>query len=501
MDRKDFLRSSLAAAAAAVLPAGRVNAQPAMRYDEYVRHDAVGLAALVKKREVTPSELLATAIARIADVNPKVNAVVGTFEDVASGDIARGLPDGPLTGVPFLVKDLRIAVCGMRTTAGSRVLADAPVATADSPLAAAYRATGAVMFGKTNCPEFGINPVTEPALFGITRNPWNLERTAGGSSGGAAAAVAAGMVPAAHGNDGGGSLRIPAAACGVLALKLTRGRISMAPDGEGWGGMSTQNVVTRSVRDSAVLLDASCGPVAGDPYWRDPPEQPYAAQIARPPTKLRMAFTTAAFLSDGLDLECAEAVRDAARLCASLGHNVTEATPNMPFADMRLRSSAVVAANVAAALDAAGEARGRDVREREVEPGTWVLAEIGRRMKASDYARAIQYLHRFARNFVGFFNDYDVLITATTGSPAIPHGMLSGNDGAEIVRRTFAWMPNTNVFNVSGQPAMTVPLGQSKSGLPIGIQFAARAGEEGTLLRLAAQLESARPWFSHLPQL
>jgi len=467
-----------------------------MDFEDYRRHDAVGLAALVARREVSAGELLDAAAARMATVNPQINAVTQDFTGRAR---AETVGPGPLCGVPFLLKDLGAALEGTPTTMGSRLFAN-NVAAADSALTAAYKGAGLSIFGKTNTPEFGLWPFTESEFLGVCRNPWDLSRTPGGSSGGAAAAVAAGIVPAAHASDGGGSIRIPAACCGLFGMKPSRGRVSFAPQGEGWAGASIQHAVTRSVRDSAALLDIACQPQPGDPYFLAPPERPFAEEAAREPGRLRIAFTTAAMQSGALDPECEAAVRDAARLCADLGHEVVEAQIPGDVAAMQAAAGAVISASIAANLDAEAERRGRAIEAGEVEAVTMATYRRGGTVAATAYVRGLQALHAYARAEAQLFETYDVLLLSTLGSPAIPIGWVL-EDPQLVGERLFAFMPNTQAFNNTGQPAMSVPLAQSRSGLPIGLQFVARMGAEATLFRLAGQLEQARPWFDRIPAL
>jgi amidase len=470
-----------------------------MNIDEYRQLDGLALAEMARAGAIHPTELLSLALDQCRRVNPAINAVVDIFEDRARAAIDAGLPDGPFYGVPFLIKDLGIDLVGTRTTLGARIMRENPVAVRDHHLADALQRVGTVIFGRTNVPEFGINATTEPELYGATRNPWDIGRTAGGSSGGAAAAVAAGIVPAAHGNDGGGSLRIPAAACGVFALKVSRGRISTAPEGEGWGGMSTQGVVSRSVRDTAALLDAICSPRVGDPYWRDPPEVSYLASCQKRGRRLRIAFSTASFLGTSLHPACAASVRDAARLCEALGHSVEKWESQAPFQELGPNVVKVISGNVAALLARIGSTRGRAVSQSEVEQGTWFLAEAGKTASAAEYVGALQWLHRFARDFANSLTGYDVLMTATTGSPAVPLGELMRPDDSQL-RRIRDWAPNTNIFNVTGQPAASIPFGEFE-GLPVGVQIAAPIGEETTLLQLASEIEEEVRWADRKPKL
>jgi len=468
-----------------------------MDFEDYRRHDATGLAELVARRQVSAGELLETAAARMAEVNPQINAVT---QDLTARARSEGASNGPFSGVPFLIKDLGISLAGTPTTRGSRLYAQS-VAAADSALAALYKAAGLAIFGKTNTPEFGLWPVTESELLGPCRNPWNLARTAGGSSGGAAAAVAAGIAPAAHASDGGGSIRIPASCCGLFGLKPSRGRVSFAPGGEGWGGASIQHAVTRSVRDSAALLDVACAPQPGDPYFLPAPEVSFAEAARRDPGRLRIAFTTAALQSaGGLDPECEAAVLETAKLCESLGHAVEEAKLPGDMAAMQAAASLVIAASVAADLDAEAERRGRAIEDGELEGLTLANYRRGQKVAGPAYVRAIATIHAYGRAVAGLFQDYDVLLLSTLGRPAIPLGWLF-EDPKKIGERVFGFMPNTQPFNNTGQPAMTVPLAWSRDGLPIGLQFVGRMGEEALLLKLAAQLEQAKPWFDKVAPL
>lgn len=473
-----------------------------MNQEEYQAQDAVGLAALVASRQVSAAEVLEAAITRMEAVNPAINAITLSLADQARAEVAAGAPAGPLAGVPWLIKDLGAQVKGTPTTAGSRLFKD-PLAAQDSATVTAYRQAGLVIFGKTNTPEFGLEPATEPELFGPTSNPWDLGRSPGGSSGGAAAAVAAGILPAAHASDGGGSIRTPASCCGLFGLKPTRGRVSFAPADEGWGGFSIQHAVTRSVRDSAALLDAVCRPVDGDPYWLEPPATPFLDEVGRDPGRLRIGFIPGGLAGEAIDPECAAAVADAARLCESLGHSVEEVRLSVDLAAARAAASVVVAASVAATLDAEQARRGRGLEDDEIDGFTRALYRRGQGLSGSEYVRAMQAAHAAGRQAARTFETVDVLLTSTLGLPPIPTGWLRGRpvDPRGYVERLFAFMPNTQLFNQTGAPAMTVPLAWSEGGLPIGLQFVGRPADEATLLRLAGQLEQARPWAHRRPKL
>ncbi len=473
-----------------------------MTPDEYKSHDAVALADLVRKGEVKPDELLDAALARAAAINPALNAVVRPLEDEARRTLKANSPSGPLAGVPFLLKDITAQMKGQPTSAGSRLFVDQPAAD-DSAIVTAYRGAGLVIFGKSNTPEFGLAATTEPVLFGPTRNPWNLARTPGGSSGGSAAAVAAGILPAAHASDGGGSIRIPASCCGLFGLKPSRGRVSMAPGGEGWGGLSVQHALTRSVRDSAVLLDIACQPQLGDPYFLAPPARSFAEEAGLPPPRLRIGVSSQALIWGKLDPQCLRAVEQATALCESLGHQVEEVVLPGDFQVMAAAVNVVVGASVNAMLDREAARRGAPIRQEEVEALSWNVAQEGGKTTAAQYAAAMQAIHAVGRTLSGVFARHDVVMLSTLGKPPLPLGVMDTNaaDLSGYGEELYSFMPNTQPFNVAGAPAMSVPLSWSDDGLPIGVQFAARLGEEATLLRLAAQLEAAQPWADRWPDL
>ena len=468
---------------------------------DYERYDGLGLAELVRRKEVTPEEVLEAAISRIEARNPAVNAVVARLYDDARAAVRAGLPAGPFTGVPYLLKDLGALYTGAVTSYGSRLFTG-NVADHDSEITARLKRAGLVVVGKSNTPEMGLAPSTEPRLFGPTRNPWKLDHSAGGSSGGAAAAVAAGMLPMAHATDGGGSIRIPASCCGLFGLKPTRARNPMGPDaGEGWGGASIGHAVTWSVRDSAALLDATSGPDVGDPYWAPPPAGPFLGEVGRDPRPLRVALTTTPWHDSPVDPECAAAARAAAQLCERLGHHVEEARPEIETGSWRQATRVIVAANVTFNLEARAAALGRPLAEDDVERMTWDRVVDGRRMSAADYARSIWIVHRVGRAVARFFQRYDILLTPTMCKPPHPLGVLdmSTTDPDAYLAAVFASIGFTSLFNSSGNPAMTLPLAMSASGLPLGVQAVGRFGDEATLFRLASQLELAAPWTTRRP--
>ena len=470
-------------------------------FGDYENYDGIRLAELVKGGEVTAQELLEAAIARVETRNGSINAVVNRMYDEAKAAIAMGLPAGAFAGVPYLLKDLGVYYTGTVTSAASTFLRDA-VADHDSEMVLRLKRAGLVIFGKTNTSEFGLSTSVEPRLFGPTRNPWNLDCSAGGSSGGAAAAVAAGILPMAHATDGGGSIRIPASCCGLFGLKPTRARNPMGPDlGEGWNGASTGHAVTRSVRDSAALLDATAGPDVGDPYWAPPPSRPYLSEVGAEPGRMRIAFATTAWNGQPVDPECVTAVAEAAKLCETLGHHVEAASPIIDAELLGQASRIIISAHTRATLEARGDALGRLPNPDDVEPVTWTMAEFGRTASASAYARAIVSIHRIGRAVGGFFKRYDVLLTPTMCKPPHKLGVLTmdGADSAAYMQAILATIAFTSLFNSCGNPAMSVPLHWSADGLPIGVQFAAAFGDEASLFRLAAQLEAARPWWQRRP--
>jgi amidase len=469
--------------------------------DDFEQYDGLGLAELISKKEVSPDEVLAASLERIDTRNPAVNAVVMRMDEQARGAIRAGLPDGPFKGVPYLLKDLGVLYTDTITSFGSRLYANY-TADHDSEIVARLKRAGLVIAGKTNTPEMGIAPSTEPRLFGPTRNPWKLTHSAGGSSGGAAAAVASGMLPMAHATDGGGSIRIPASACGLFGLKPTRARNPAGPDaGEGWSGASIGHAVTWSVRDSAALLDATAGPDVGDPYWAPPVARPFLHEVGRDPGRLRIALTVTPWIEGPVDPECAEATRAAARLCASLGHHIEEARPQIDEAAWGLARRVIIVASLTFALETRAAALGRALREDDVERITWERLQEAREFSAADYARAIHTVHRTGRVVARFLERYDALLTPTMAKPPHPLGVLSlsNPDSAAFLAAGTASVGFTALFNSSGHPAMSVPLGMSASGLPLGVQFVTRFGDEATLFRLASQLEAAQPWKDHRP--
>ncbi|HET9552375.1 MAG TPA: amidase [Anaeromyxobacteraceae bacterium] len=491
-----------------------------MRLPEYDRLDALGLAALVARREVTAAELLEAALERLDARNPALNAVVARYDEEARARAA-GRLEGPFAGVPFVLKDLFTAWKGHPMTFGSR-LGQGYVPDYDAEVVRRLEGAGLVLFGLTNAPELGILAHTEPVLHGPARNPWSPDHTPGGSSGGSAAAVAARIVPAAHGNDGGGSIRIPASHCGLFGLKPTRGRVSMAPAfGEAWLGFASEGVLTRSVRDSAALLDVLAGPMPGDPYAAPPHAGRFADEVGAPPGRLRVAFTDRSFFGHGTGPDAVAAVRGAAALLEELGHDVEEARPPFDRGPMVLAYLYVVAAGVAASVTEIAKLTGRKPGRATLEPETLALAAAGHAVSAAELAAALEAMRRMGREFGRFFERYDLLVTPTVAEPPPRVGALQPSAVerlglrvaaasrsrrlldllfAQVGDRSFDATGFTMPFNQTGQPAMSVPLHQTAAGLPMGVQVVGRFGDEATLLRVAAQLEAARPWAGRAPR-
>jgi amidase len=472
-------------------------------FSDYEAYDALGLAELVRQKKVSPAELLEAAISRVEARNGTVNAVTVPLYDLARKTISGGLPAGPFSGVPFLMKDLTAAIAGVPMTRGSRFFADTPPPAADSEHVTRLRRAGLVIFGRTNTCELGLSLTCEPQLHGPTRNPWDPTRISGGSSGGAAAAVGARMLPMAHATDGFGSIRAPAACCGLVGLKPTRGRNTMAPyAGEGLAGCSAEHAVTLSVRDCAALLDATAGAGPGDPYVAPPPARPFLQEIGAAPGRLRIAWTAATPNGAPVDAEPLRVLRDTVQLCGDLGHQVTQADPAIDGAAVVPTFLTLIAANTVVNL-ASHPTAGRPPRPGEVERVTYATGQMGERVTAADYVRATQTAHRLGRQMAAFHADWDVLLTP--GLATIPPKLgwidMMLDDVDEYWRRVFTFSPFTVWFNLTGQPAMMLPIGVSPEGLPIAVQCVARHGDEATLFRLAAQLESARPWIDRRPAL
>lgn len=490
-----------------------------LSFPEYDTLDATALAALIHRGEVTPIEVLEASIERADERNPQLNAIVHPLYDRARSK-ASDLPDGPLKGVPFLLKDLKAMMAGTPTSNGNR-LTKGRVATEDSLISQRFEAAGVQTIGKSNSPEFGIMGVTEPEIWGPCRNPWDLERTPGGSSGGAASAVAARIVPIAHAGDGGGSIRIPASACGLFGLKPTRGRVSMAPFlGESWGGFVQENVVSRSVRDAAACLDAIDAPVIGEPYAAPHKLKPWTSHLHPPERRLKIAFTRQTLFAGTTHPDCEAAIDRAVETLIALGHQVEEAQPTFPKEELIEAYFYTVASGVACFVEDSASYAGVKPRAKHFEAPTWMLAQIGWSCSSATLVRARNVMHHASREVAQFFEGYDLFITSTHAEPPIKVGELSlkPSERAQLAvlrainakplldkalkslgTNALARTPNTQLFNQTGQPAMSLPLHWNESGIPIGVQIAGRFGDEGLLFQVATELEEALPWAERRP--
>jgi amidase len=470
--------------------------------------DATGQAELVRKGDATPAELVEAAIARIERLNPQLNAVIHRLYDKARADAASpALPDGPFRGVPFLVKDVVCHTAGDPYHCGMRVLKDAGWREdTDTELAARFRRAGFVFVGKSNTPELAFSPTTEPLAYGPSRNPWNPELSTSGSSGGAAAAVASGMVAAAHGNDMGGSIRTPASACGLVGLKPTRARTTLAPGfGEFWWALTHEHVLTRTVRDTAGILDATRGAAPGDPYTAPPPSRPYIDEVGADPGSLRIGLYTRRPSSGGagsVHADCVRAANDTLRTLEGLGHRVEDCAPDALDEIDDGSLLAILCASIAREVDRWSGRLGREIRLDEVEVSTAAAVEMGRTISALRYVEAVESVQAYSRRLASWWaGGFDVLVTPTLAVPPWPIGPLgpTGGSGLEILGRFSDTSPFCIAFNASGQPAISLPLGWTADGLPIGVQLVAACGREDILVRLASQLEAAVPWKDRRP--
>ncbi len=468
--------------------------------EEYNRHDAVGLAALVATGEVTAAEVLQESMARIEAAERPLNGVVTTCFDDAHRNVGALLPTGPLTGVPYLVKDLNTWVRGMPATNGSRALANF-VPDRDAVLIERLRTAGLILLGKTNTPEFGLNVCTAPALFGVTPNPFDPTRSAGGSSGGSAVAVATGVVPAAHATDSGGSIRIPASNCGLFGLKPSRSRVPLGNDQpEGLGGLSAGHAVTHSVRDSAVLLDATAGPLPGRVNEFRESAGPFIDALVRDMPDLRVALWTDGLAGEAVSEECARVAAEAAILCESVGCLVEEVRPPVEGGALRHALDVVFTTNIRQVVQAVLADQPAAVTEGLLEPITVACFEAGARHDGVAYEAALRHAQRVAYAMEEFFERFDLLLTPTLAEPPMPLGQLDmqTDDWDSYFQHLLDAIPFTPLFNVTGGPAASVPLGWSGDGLPIGVQFGAAVGSETTVLRLARELEQAKPWHDRI---
>jgi len=493
-----------------------------MTFTDFGRYDAVGLAELVRKRAVTPLELVDAAIERVEKVNPKLNALVTPMYDEARAVAKGGIPDGPFRGVPFVLKDLLAMYEGVTLTGGCRFYADW-VPRYDSELVRRHREAGLIVIGKSNTPELGIVPVTEPELHGPTSTPWKQGHNSGGSSGGSAALVGARALPMAHGGDGGGSIRIPASCCGVFGLKPTRGRTPPGPDSsEQWRGFAIEHVITVSVRDSAAMLDATSAHDPRSRHYAPAPKRPFAEEVGKKVGKLKIAFTTHPFLPSKPHPDATRAVEDAAKLLEALGHRVEEATPKIDALQFAKDFVTIVATETAAGLVEAEQVVGRKAERHDFETATWLIAKLGGHISALELTLAERRIHAIARRTAAWFEDWDLLLTPTLalapplhyalqpkGAEALLHEAVAAARLTPLMRipgvvdrmaeKIFDFIPWTPLANVTGQPSMSVPLWWNAEGLPVGAMLTARFGDEATLLRLAAQLEEARPWRDRRP--
>ncbi|MCB0864590.1 MAG: amidase [Solirubrobacterales bacterium] len=480
--------------------------------DDLARMDATAQAELVESGDATPVELLEAALERAAQVNPEINAIIHDLADEAREQAAADVPDGPFKGVPFLLKDLGAAYAGQPLHMGMRLLKEADFrAPVDTFLADRFRAAGLITFGKTNTPELGILPTSEPEAYGPSKNPWDTTRTPGGSSGGSAAAVAAGIVPMAHANDGGGSIRIPASNCGLVGLKPTRQRITEGPlVGDNFSGLTCELVVSRSVRDTARILDAVEGSAPGDPYVAPAPLRPYVEELTDESTGLRIGTMTQPAVASDVDPECVAAVEVAARILSDLGHEVDDSSPLdlMPQGDeeagMQIQDSFLTrwGAGQAALISQMEMLIGREITPDDVEPLTWALTEIGRDRTSGRYLADVALHHGVSRLIAGWYaGGHDLLLTPTMAEVAPKLGSFDqhGDNPMDAFHRAFPSGAFTALFNITGQPAISLPLHWTEDGVPVGAQLVAPFGREDLLLRVAAQVERAAPWADRIP--
>jgi amidase/6-aminohexanoate-cyclic-dimer hydrolase len=468
-------------------------------FKEYDNYDGLGLAGLVSAGDISAGELLEEVIARVERVNPRLNAVVHTHYDEAREAIANGLPQGPFQGVPFLLKDLYAQLTGTITTNGSAMF-EGEVASMDTTLVERYKAAGLVICGKTNSPELGLLPVTEPDCYGPTRNPWDTERTPGGSSGGASAAVAAGIVPIAHASDGGGSIRIPASCTGLVGLKPSRGRVPPGPaKAEGWGGQSINHVVSRTVRDTAAMLDATAGPVPGEPYSAPHQAGSFLEGSERATGELRIALAAEKWGPGSYQPEVRQGLEATAALLESLGHHVEEARPDYDGYELARAIFTVISVNTALSCRQRAEALGVSTDSLPMERLTRRMLDRGMATSGPDYVAAIQCNQAAGMALGRFHADYDLILSPTLSSEPVPVGYLTQSPDDEYNERLLGFMADTGLYNQTGQPSISLPLHWSDAGLPVGMMFSAAYGNDQLLLQVANQLERAQPWSQRRP--
>ncbi len=482
-----------------------------MNFEEYRTYDATGLAKLVADKQVSAAELLTLARERAAAVNPRINAIVRDVPAAPTAELT-----GPFAGVPFLIKDLGQDYAGLPTSAGSRALMSVPAAE-HATVVQRWIDAGLVIFGKTNTPEFGAKGITEPVAWGPTNNPWDLQRSPGGSSGGAAAAVAAGIVPCAGASDGGGSIRIPAACCGLVGLKPGRGLTPFGPaTGEAMHGAAVQGVVSRTVRDTAAMLDVIVGGEPGGPFVPGLPDSPLASNVGAEPPKLRIGVRVPCAITPSPHPEAYAAVESTVAALSALGHHVEE-LPEAPFDDAALAREFLLAWFVNTAWKLAEAKRVSGAGDNAFERDTLILAAIGRATSSVDYVDAVQKRHEHTRRLTTFFESYDLLMTPSLATPPpktgefdLPAALQKGADLLlktrtasmlrvtgivdDMVDKNLGWVPYTQLANITGRPAISLPLHWTAAGLPLGVQFVAPLAGEALLIRLAAQLEQALPW-------
>ena len=466
-----------------------------MQLQEYIKYDGLGIAELIRNKEIKNDEALACALEAASLLNPKINTIIEVFAQPLAGNESAA---APFYGVPFLIKDLALHAEGVLNEMGSR-LTQGLRTPHDTDLMKKFREAGLRTIGRASTPEFGYCPTTEPLVNGPSRNPWDLTRMPGGSSGATAASVAAGIIPLAHANDGGGSIRIPASCCGLLGLKPTRGRVPNGPDmAEPLSGLAIEFAVTRTVRDAARLLDAVQGPGVGDPFEIATPAEAYSSSSEKEPGRLRIAFMTDPWSAAELDDQVRQACINTAAQCEQLGHLVTEARPEIDWQQFFDATHILWTANIAVIVDYAAMMCGRKVDETTLEATTLACYRYGKELKAEQFLQAQTVANHICRTVGHFFQDYDLLLTPTTTQPPLPVGMMNANDpdldAVGWSEHVFKYCPYTPVFNMTGQPAISIPLQQSSEKLPLGMQFVGRYGEEHTLLQLARQFERAHPW-------
>lgn len=497
--RRYAVKSGLVAAAALSMGSTmRASASSAMSFDEYRSKDGLALAKLVRDGDITAAEVLELAINRANEVNPEINCIVEKLYDRARHKAGAGLPQGPFTGVPFLLKDLGMALKGTVTTQGSRFFSDW-VADYTSTIVERYQQAGLVIMGKSASPEFGGTPTTESILFGDTRNPWNLEYSAGGSSGGSAAAVAAGILPLANATDGGGSIRIPASCCGLFGMKTSRGRTPHGPK-QLASTLSVIHAVSRSVRDSAALLDATRGPEPGQTVIAPKPLGSYLEAVSKAPRPLRIGLIKTPVTHSPVDPQCALAAANAAKLCEGLGHKVEEVILPVDPGEFFGATGAVTGASMVARIQNREQELGRKATESDLEPLIWQRFIKYKSLSGDQVIAAQATLGRIARSVALLQNSFDVLLSPTLAAPPVKIGKLSLNqEYGPYEKEAISASAFTMLNNATGQPAMSVPLHWTPGGLPVGVMFAGRYGDEWTLYQLAGQLEAVSPWFDKVP--